>query len=54
MKGGLGQLLQASRELNDVSRVFAVMAVILVLGVIADRWVFGPLERSVRLRYGLV
>jgi len=54
VKGGLGQLLQASRELNDVSRVFAVMAVILVLGVIADRWVFGPLERSVRLRYGLV
>ena len=54
VKGGLGQLLQASRELNDVSRVFAVMAVILVLGLIADRWVFGPLERSVRLRYGLV
>jgi NitT/TauT family transport system permease protein len=54
VKGGLGQLLQASRELNDVARVFAVMAVILVLGVLADRWVFGPLERSVRLRYGLV
>lgn len=54
VKGGLGQLLQASRELNDVARVFAVMSVILVLGLLADRWVFGPLERSVRLRYGLV
>jgi NitT/TauT family transport system permease protein len=54
VKGGLGQLLQASRELNDVARVFAVMAVILFLGVCTDRWVFGPLERSVRVRYGLV
>jgi NitT/TauT family transport system permease protein len=54
VKGGLGQLLQASRELNDVARVFAVMAVILFLGLCTDRWVFGPLERSVRLRYGLV
>jgi len=54
VKGGLGQLLQASRELNDVARVFAVMSVILVLGLLADRWIFGPLERSVRLRYGLV
>ncbi|MFL5397603.1 MAG: ABC transporter permease [Myxococcales bacterium] len=54
VKGGLGQLLQASRELNDVARVFAVMSVILVLGLCMDRWVFAPLERSVRLRYGLV
>jgi NitT/TauT family transport system permease protein len=54
VKGGLGQLLQASRELNDVARVFAVRSVILFLGLLADRWVFGPLERSVRLRYGFV
>jgi NitT/TauT family transport system permease protein len=54
VKGGLGQLLQASRELNDVARVFAVMSVILVLGLCMDRWVFAPLERTVRVRYGLV
>lgn len=54
VKGGLGQLLQASRELNDVARVFAVMSVILVLGLCADRWIFGPLEKSVRQRYGLL
>jgi NitT/TauT family transport system permease protein len=53
VSGGLGQLLQASRELNDVARVFAVMVVILVLGLAAERLVFGPLERSVRVRYGL-
>jgi NitT/TauT family transport system permease protein len=53
VSGGLGQLLQASRELNDVARVFAVMVVILVLGLLADRRIFAPLERSVRVRYGL-
>lgn len=51
--GGLGQLLHRSRQLNDVPRMFAVMVLITVVGVCADRLVFAPLERRVRTRFGL-
>lgn len=50
---GLGQLLTMGRELNDMSQVIGVMAVIIALGLIVDRLAFGPLERRIRARWGL-
>lgn len=50
--GGLGQLLQTGRELNDVAMIFAVMVVIIVVGLTFERVVFGPLERRIRQRFG--
>jgi len=51
---GLGNLLQLGRELNDMARVIAVMLVIIALGLIGDRLLFGILERRVRERWGLL
>jgi NitT/TauT family transport system permease protein len=50
---GLGNLLMMGRELNDMSQVIAVMVVIVALGLITDRLVFGALEQRVRERWGL-
>jgi NitT/TauT family transport system permease protein len=50
---GLGNLLNMGRELNDMSQVIAVILVIIVLGLISDRLVFGMLEKRVRERWGL-
>ncbi len=50
---GLGQLLTLGRELNDMSRVMAVMLVIVALGLTVDRLLFAPAERLVRERWGL-
>jgi NitT/TauT family transport system permease protein len=49
---GLGQLLQMGRELNDINRVFAVIFLIILIGVVADRLLFSPLERAVQERWG--
>ncbi len=49
----LGNLLQTGRDLNDAAQVMAVMAVIIVIGVIIDRAIFAPLETRVRRRWGL-
>lgn len=50
---GLGHLLMMGRELADMSLVISVMLVIVVLGVFADRAIFGVLEQRVRERWGL-
>lgn len=50
---GLGHLLTMGRELNDMSQVVAVMVVIIALGLVTDRLVFGVWERRVRRRWGL-
>lgn len=50
---GLGQVLTLGRELNDMSRVLAVMLVIVTIGLFTDYAVFRPAERSVRQRWGL-
>lgn len=52
VSGGLGQLLQTGRDLNDVARIFAVMVVITLIGLLAEKVIFGPLERVVRRRFG--
>jgi NitT/TauT family transport system permease protein len=50
---GLGQTLMRGRDLNDMSLVLAVMAVLVVIGIVADRLIFARLEQSVRRRWGL-
>jgi NitT/TauT family transport system permease protein len=52
--GGLGQLLQAGRELLDAAQVMAVMVAIVAVGTAVDRLVFRVLELRVRRRWGLV
>jgi NitT/TauT family transport system permease protein len=51
---GLGALLTMGRELNDMSRVVAVMLVIIAVGLLADQVLFGQAERRVRERWGLL
>lgn len=49
----LGTLLETGRDLNDTAQIFAVMLVIIVIGVAIDTLIFAPLERRVRERWGL-
>lgn len=50
---GLGQVLTVGRDLADMSQVIAVMVVIIVLGLMVDKLIFGRLELNVRQRWGL-
>ena len=50
---GLGHLLKAGRDQNDMPLLFAVMGVIVAVGLAIDRLVFGPAEAWVRHRWGL-
>ncbi len=52
--GGLGQLLQAGREVLDAAQVMGVMVAIVAIGVAVDRVLFRVLELRVRRRWGLV
>jgi NitT/TauT family transport system permease protein len=52
--GGLGQLLQAGRELLDPALVMAVMVAIVTIGTAVDRVLFRFLELRVRRRWGLL
>ena len=49
---GLGHMLEMGRELADMSQVVAVMLVIVGLGLVTDRAIFGVLETRVRERWG--
>jgi NitT/TauT family transport system permease protein len=50
---GLGQLLHYGRELHAMDQVVAVMLVIVVIGLAADRILFSPWENFLRRRWGL-
>ena len=50
---GLGFLLQMGRDFADVAQVIAVMAIMVMIGMLADRLIFGVLEKSVHRRFGL-
>ena len=50
---GLGQLLMAGRDLNDMSQVIAVMILIVTLGYLVDGLVFRTAERALQNRWGL-
>lgn len=50
---GLGHLLMMGRELNDIKQIFAVMIVIVAIGMIVDKQLFGFFEKRMRVRWGL-
>ncbi|MEE9218106.1 MAG: ABC transporter permease [Acidobacteriota bacterium] len=50
---GLGHLLSVGRELNDMSQVLGVVLIILIIGVVVEMGVFAPIERKLRVRWGL-
>jgi NitT/TauT family transport system permease protein len=51
---GLGQLLSAGRELNDMARVIAVMLVIVAMGLAIDKLIFGPAQAAIHDRWGVL
>ncbi len=53
VSAGLGHLLQLGRDLNDMPLVIAIMGVIVAIGLIFERLVFGPLELWVHTRWRL-
>jgi NitT/TauT family transport system permease protein len=50
---GLGHLLHFGRELNAMDQVAAIMLVIVVIGLLADKVLFSPWERFLHRRWGL-
>lgn len=51
---GLGYLLQLGRDLNDMSLIFAVMVVIVAIGLLVDHLIFAVVERRIKRRWGLL
>ncbi|HRK29521.1 MAG TPA: ABC transporter permease subunit [Tepidisphaeraceae bacterium] len=51
---GLGFLLEIGRSFADVAQVVAVMMMMVIIGMLADRFIFAPAERRVHQRFGLV
>jgi NitT/TauT family transport system permease protein len=49
---GLGQLLHYGRELNAMEQVVGIMFVIVVIGLVADKILFSPIERFLHRRWG--
>jgi NitT/TauT family transport system permease protein len=49
---GLGQLLHKGRLANSLEQVIAVMLVIMIIGLIADKLLFSPWERYLQRRWG--
>ncbi|MEV1128816.1 ABC transporter permease [Agromyces sp. NPDC049794] len=50
---GLGSLLQQGRDLADLAGVLGTIVVILVVGIVIELLVFGPVERGLLRRRGL-
>jgi len=51
-KQGLGFLLAMGRD-NDPGQVVAVMIVMVIVGMVVDRWGFAVLQKRVQQRFGL-
>ena len=49
---GLGHLLHYGRELHAMDAVIGIMIVIIVIGLIADKVLFSPIERFMHRRWG--
>jgi len=49
---GLGQLLHFGREQNAMEQVIGIMIVIVVIGLLADKIFFSPVERFLHRRWG--
>jgi len=50
---GLGYLLYMGRELNDASQVVGIMVLTICFGLLLDRFLFGIIEKKIRVRWGL-
>jgi NitT/TauT family transport system permease protein len=50
---GLGYLLYMGRELNDASQVIGIMLLTILFGLALDRFLFGRIEKGIRVRWGL-
>jgi NitT/TauT family transport system permease protein len=50
---GLGVLLDDARNIGGTADVIAVMIVMVVIGMLADRLIFAPLERKIYRQFGL-
>lgn len=50
---GLGYILMIGRDLADISQVVAVMVIIICIGLIVEKLVFGKLENGLRKKWGL-
>ncbi len=49
---GLGHLLHYGRELHDMAAVVGIMAVIVGIGLLADKILFSPFEQFMHRRWG--
>ncbi|HEU5071484.1 MAG TPA: ABC transporter permease [Verrucomicrobiae bacterium] len=49
---GLGHLLHYGRELHAMDQVFGIIIVIVAIGLLADKILFGPVERFLHHRWG--
>jgi NitT/TauT family transport system permease protein len=49
---GLGHLLHYGRELNAMDQVIGIMIVVVLIGLLADKILFGPWERFLHRRWG--
>jgi NitT/TauT family transport system permease protein len=49
----LGGLLEGGRDFGDTAQVFAIMFIIVLIGIAIEASIFGPLERTIRKRWGL-
>ena len=50
---GLGFMLQTGREIGGPADVIAIMIVMVMIGILADRWVFAKLQQAINARFGL-
>lgn len=50
---GLGFLLYMGRELNDAAQVVGIMLLTILFGLLLDRFLFGIIEKRIRIRWGL-
>jgi NitT/TauT family transport system permease protein len=50
---GVGHLLSTGREFGDIAQVVAVMMIMVMIGMAADRLAFARIERRIRTRFGL-
>jgi NitT/TauT family transport system permease protein len=50
---GFGNLLKQGQKDQDMAALFGLILVIIALGYTIDLLVFGPLERKIRLQFGL-
>jgi NitT/TauT family transport system permease protein len=50
---GLGYLLDVGQNNGSIAQVVAVIIIMVIIGMLADRFAFAPLEKRVHTRFGL-